>query len=81
MLDKQLTLEHYIVSKLDEMQREKAERLANTIPNWLTRKELMDAIHQDESDILNKLWKEGKVKVHKTKDAAINDYVEFVGGN
>ena len=40
-------LEKYIVAKLQEMQTEKAERMKNVEPNWLTRKEVFDAFDKD----------------------------------
>ena len=79
MLDKQLTLEHYIVRKLDEMQTEKAERLKNVEPNWLTKQEAFSAFNKDIKAVMNKLFKEGKIRVHKTIHAPIQDYVEYVG--
>lgn len=71
-------LEKYIVSKLDEMQTEKAELLKNVEPNWLTRKEVFDAFDKDIKAVMNKLFHERKIKVHKTKDAPIMDYVEYI---
>ena len=79
MLDKQLALEYYIEQKLAEMQAEKAERLKNKIPNWLTKREAFEAFDKDIKAVLNKLFHERKIKVHKTKDAPIMDYVEFIG--
>ena len=74
-------LEKYIVAKLQEMQTEKAERLKNVEPNWVTKSELFEAIEKDKRSVLNKLFHEGKIRVHKTKDAPIHDYVEYIGGN
>lgn len=71
-------LEKYLYEKLDAMQTEKAERLKNVEPNWLTKKEFFDAIEADKKAILNKWFREGKIKVHKTKDAPIHDYVVLV---
>ena len=68
----------YLLQKLEDMQTEKAERLKNVEPNWLTKKEFFDAIEADKKAILNKWFKEGKIRVHKTKDAPIHDYVELV---
>lgn len=73
-------LEKYIVAKLQEMQTEKAEKFPNKIPNMVTKREIYDAIIVDAKAVLNKLFHERKIKVHKTKDAPINDYVEYVGG-
>lgn len=71
-------LEKYLYEKLDAMQEEKAERLKNVEPNWLTKKEFFDAIEADKKAILNKWFKEGKIKVHKTIHANIHDFVELV---
>lgn len=71
-------LEKYLYAKLDAMQTEKAERLKNVEPNWCTKKEIYDAIIVDAKAILNKMFHENKVKVHKTKDAPIHDYVELI---
>ena len=70
--------EKYLYAKLDAMQTEKAELLKNVEPNWLTKKEFFDAIEADKKAILNKWFKEGKIKVHKTIHAPIHDYVELV---
>lgn len=78
MLDKQLALEYYIEQKLDEMQAEKAERMKNTIPNWLTKREAFEAFDKDIKSVLNKMFHEKRIKVHKTKDAPIMDYVEYI---
>jgi hypothetical protein len=77
-LDKQHALEYYLEEKLAEMQTEKAERLKNVEPNWCTKKEIYDAIIVDAKAILNKMFHENKVKVHKTIHAPIHDYVELV---
>ena len=71
-------LEKYLYAKLDAMQDEKAERLKNVEPHMVTKKELFDAIEADKKAILNKWFKEGKIKVHKTIHAPIHDYVELV---
>ena len=71
-------LEKYIYEKLEAMQTEKAERLKNVEPNLVTKKELFAAIEADKKAILNKWFKEGKIKVHKTIHAPIHDFVELV---
>lgn len=71
----------YLMQKLEAMQTEKAERLKNVEPHYVTKRELFDAIEADKKAILNKWFKEGKIKVHKTKDAPIHDYVELVKQN
>ena len=70
--------EKYIYEKLDALQTEKAERLKNVEPNFVTKRELFDAIEADKKAILNKWFREGKIKVHKTIHAPINDFVELV---
>lgn len=74
-------LEKYIYEKLDAMQTEKAERLKNVEPHMVTKKEIYDAIIVDAKAILNKMFHENKVKVHKTIHAPIHDYVELVKQN
>lgn len=71
-------LEKYLYAKLDALQTEKAERLKNVEPNWVTKKEFFDAIESDKKAILNKWFREGKIKVHKTIHAPIHDFVELV---
>lgn len=68
----------YLMQKLEDMQTEKAERLKNVEPNYVTKKELFDAIEADKKAILNKWFKEGKIKVHKTIQAPIHDFVELI---
>lgn len=70
--------EKYLYAKLDAMQTEKAERLKNVEPNFVTKRELFDAIEADKKAILNKWFKEGKIKVHKTIHAPIHDFVELI---
>lgn len=71
-------LEKYLYAKLEAMQDDKAERLKNVEPNYVTKKELFAAIEADKKAILNKWFKEGKIKVHKTIHAPIYDFVELV---
>jgi hypothetical protein len=71
-------LEKYLYEKLDALQTEKAERLKNTIPNWLTKREAFEAFDKDIKAVLNKMFHEKRIKVHKTKDAPIMDYVEYI---
>lgn len=71
-------LEKYLYAKLEAMQTDKAERLKNVEPNFVTKAELFAAIEADKKAILNKWFKEGKIRVHKTKDAPIHDYVVLV---
>lgn len=71
-------LEKYLYAKLDALQTEKAERLKNVEPNYVTKKELFDAIEADKKAILNKWFKEGKIRVHKTIHSSIYDFVELI---
>lgn len=71
-------LEKYIYEKLEAMQTEKAERLKNVEPNLVTKSELFAAIEADKKAILNKWFREGKIRVHKTIHAPIHDYVELI---
>jgi len=69
-------LEQYITLKLDAMQTEKAK--STVIPNFVRKGELLGAINKDIRKVLNKLFVENKIKIHPTKDAPINDFVELV---
>lgn len=72
-------LEKYIYAKLDAMQTEKAK--STVIPNFVTKGELLGAISKDARKVLNKMFVEKKIKIHPTKDAPINDFVELVKEN
>ena len=72
-------LEKYLYAKLDALQTEKAERLKNVEPHYVTKRELFDAIEADKKAILNKWFREGKIRVHKTIHSSIHDYIELVG--
>lgn len=72
-------LEQYITAKLDAMQTEKAN--STVIPNFVTKGELLGAISKDARRVLNKMFVEKKLKIHPTKDAPVNDYVELVKEN
>lgn len=69
----------YLLGKLEAMQDDKAERLKNVDPNWVTKAELFAAIEADKKAILNKWFREGKIRVHKTIHSSIHDYIELVG--
>lgn len=69
-------LEKYIYAKLDAMQAEKAQQTVH--PNMLTKAEFFAAVDKDIRKVLNKMFVEKKLKVHPTKDAPIQDYVELV---
>ena len=44
----------------------------------VTRGELFGAIDKDVKAVLNKMFQEKKIKVHKTIHAPIRDFVELV---
>lgn len=69
-------LEKYIYAKLDAMQTEKAN--SNTEPKFVTKGELLGEINKDIRKSLNKMYVEKKIKIHPTKDAPINDFVELI---
>lgn len=60
----------------DAMQTEKAN--SNVVPKFVTKGELLGAISKDARKALNKMYVEKKIKVHPTKDAPINDFVELI---
>lgn len=72
-------LEKYITAKLDAMQSEKAS--SKVEPKFVTKGELLEAISKDTRKVLNKMFVEKKIKVHPTKDAPINDFVELIKEN
>lgn len=69
-------LEQYITLKLDAMKTEKEK--SNVVPKFVTKGELLGAISKDARKVLNKMFVEKKIKIHPTKDAPINDFVELV---
>lgn len=69
-------LEQYITDKLDAMQTEKAK--STTVPKFVTKGEILKAVVKDARKVLNKMYIEKRLKVHPTKDAPINDFVELV---
>ena len=66
----------YLYSRLEQMQEEKAK--STHVPNMVTRGELFGAIDKDVKAVLNKMFQEKKIKVHKTIHAPIRDFVELV---
>lgn len=70
------SIEQYITAKLDAMQTEKENSTVE--PKFVTKGELLGAINKDIRKVLNKMFVEKKIKVHPTKDAPINDFVELV---
>ena len=71
-------LEKYLYAKLEAMQTEKAERLKNVEPNMITKSEFFSDVDKDIRAIMNKLFHEKRIKVHKTIHADIHDYIELV---
>lgn len=71
-------LEKYIDAKLQAMQSEKAERLKDVEPKWITKAEFFSAVDKDVRVVLNKLFHEKKIRVHKTIHATQNDYIEYL---
>lgn len=69
-------LEKYIYAKLDAMQTENAKSTVE--PKFVTKGELLGAISKDARKVLNKMFVEKKIKIHPTKDAPINDFVELI---
>lgn len=69
-------LEKYITAKLYEMQSEKAKQPIH--PNFVTKAEFFSAVKKDVRKVLNKLFVEKKLKVHPTKDAPAQDFIELV---
>jgi len=73
---RQNILSEYLYKLLDEMQTEKVK--STHVPNMVTRGELFGAIDKDVKEILNRWFREKKIKVHKTIHAATQDFVELV---
>lgn len=69
-------LEKYITAKIDAMQTEKAEQPIH--PNMLTKSEFLSAVDKDIRKVLNKMFVEKRLKVHPTKDAPAQDFIELV---
>lgn len=72
-------LEQYITAKLDTMQTEKAN--STTVPRFVTKAEFFASVDKDIRKVLNKMYIEKKLKVHPTKDAPIQDFIELVKEN
>lgn len=69
-------LEKYIYAKLDEMQTEKAK--SATIPRFVTKAEFFASVDKDIRLELNMMFVEKRLKIHPTKDAPIQDFIELV---
>lgn len=72
-------LEQYIYAKLEAMQSEKAK--SAVVPMFVTKGEILGAVVKDARKVLNKMYIEKRLKVHPTKDAPINDFIELVKEN
>lgn len=72
-------LEQYIHAKLDAMQAEKAKQPIH--PKLVTKAEFFASVDKDIRKVMNKLFLENKLKVHSTKDAPIQDFIELVKEN
>ena len=66
-------LEQYIYAKLDAMQTEKAKQPVHP--------KLVTSVDKDIRKVMNKLFLENKLKVHSTKDAPIQDFIELIKEN
>lgn len=69
-------LEQYITAKLDAMQSVKEN--AKVVPAFVTKADFFSAVDKDIRKVLNKMYMEKKIKVHTTKDAPIQDFIELV---
>lgn len=69
-------LEQYITAKLDAMQDEKEKQPIE--PKFVTKGEFLGEVNKDIRKVLNKMFLEKKIKVHQTKDAPVNDFIELV---
>lgn len=73
------SLEQYITAKLDEMQTEKEKQPVH--PKLVTKAEFFASVDKDIRKVMNKLFLENKLKVHPTKDAPIQDFIELIKEN
>ena len=69
-------LEKYITAKLDAMQTEKAKQPIH--PCLVTKSEFFASVDKDIRKVMNKLFVEKKIKVHPTKDAPTQDFIELI---
>lgn len=72
-------LEQYIYAKLDSMQTEKAQ--SAVVPMFVTKGEILGAVVKDARKVLNKMYIENRLKVHPTKDASVQDFIELIKEN
>lgn len=69
-------LYEYLVTRLGELQEEKAQ--FPKVPSWVTKSELFSAFDKDVKNTLNQMFRDKKIKVHKTIHDSSQDYVELV---
>ena len=72
-------LEQYIYAKLDEMQTEKAKQPVH--PKLVKKADFFASVDKDIRKVLNKMFVEKRLKVHTTKDAPIQDFIELIKEN
>ena len=72
-------LEKYIYAKLNEMQSVKEN--AKVVPAFVTKADFFSAVDNDIRKVLNKMFIEKRLKVHPTKDAPIQDFIELIKEN
>ena len=58
------------------MQTEKAQQPVH--PKLVTKAEFFASVDKDIRKVLNKMFVEKRLKVHPTKDAPIQDFIELV---
>lgn len=66
----------YLYARLGQMQEEKAK--STHVPNMVTRHEFMTAINEDIRKVLNRMFVEREIKVHKTIHSKNEDFVELI---
>ena len=72
-------LEKYIYDKLNAMQS--AKENAKVVPAFVTKADFFSSVDKDIRKVMNKLFLENKLKVHPTKDAPIQDFIELTKEN
>lgn len=55
-----------------------AKENAKVVPPFVTKADFFSAVDKDIRKVLNKMFQEKKIKVHKTIHAATQDFVELV---
>lgn len=67
----------YLYSRLELMQ-DKKKATENKVPNMVTKGELFAQIEKDAKDVLNQMFRDKIIKVHKTIHAPNQDFVELI---